>query len=155
MISPELLRRYPFFGFMNDAQLRRVVMSSEEVTLDAGDSLFEPDQKADWLYVLIEGGLDLVYVVIDRDDPRLKKEFFLGELDPGDIVGLSALVEPNLYTTAARATKISRLVKIEAAVLRDMCQDDSSLAYGLMRETAKTAMARLHESRVLLAAARA
>jgi len=30
MISPELLRRFPFFNFMNDAQLKAVAMIAEE-----------------------------------------------------------------------------------------------------------------------------
>ena len=39
MISPEILRRYPFFGFMTDAELKAVAMIAEEVSYKEGETL--------------------------------------------------------------------------------------------------------------------
>jgi CRP-like cAMP-binding protein len=154
MVSPEVLRRHPFFGFLNDAELRGAAMISEEVTLESGASLFEPETRAGALYLLTSGQIELVYVVIDRDDPRLRKEFYVGECGPGDLVGISAMIEPYLYTTAARAATACVLVKLDAGGMRAMCEVDPQLAYRLMRETARLTMQRLSDTRAQLAACR-
>ena len=155
MISPEVLRRYPYFAFLDEAQLRAVAMLSEEVEVESGAFVFESDKPAEALYLLVEGNLDLYYVVSDRDDPKLTKEFFLSELSPGDAFGISALIEPYLYTASARASAPSKVVRIEANGLRALSELDAKLAAGLMKATAKTAMERLHDTRIQLAATRA
>jgi CRP-like cAMP-binding protein len=155
MISPELLRRYPFFGFLDDAQLKAVAMLTEELVVEKNATLFENDQPANALYLLIEGCLDLNYIVIDRLDPKVRKEFYVGDVNPGEICGISALIEPYVYTSAVRATCSSRVLRIEASGLRALSELDVKLQAGLMKATARAAMERLHDTRVQLAAARA
>lgn len=155
MISPELLRRYPFFGFLDNAELKAVAMIAEELTLEASESLFEIEQPAEALYLLMDGAIELYYVVIDDYDPTLRKEFYISDINPGEICGISALIEPYQYTSTARAACLSHLVKVESAGLRAVCEVDSHLAYRLMRQVAKSALERLHATRVQLVAARA
>ena len=155
MISPELLRRYPFFAFLDEAQLRAIAMLSEEINVENGALVFESGKPAEALCLLVEGSLDLYYVVADHEDPELKKEFFLNEFNVGDIFGISALIEPYLYTASVCATTPSRVVKMDGAGLRALSELDARLSAGLMKATAKAAMDRLHDTRVQLAAARA
>jgi len=155
MISPELLRRYPFFNFCADAQLKAIAMLADEVEVDQGSSVFETEQSADEVYVLIEGSIDLYFKVVDRDDPALVKEFFLSEFNPGDIFGLSALFAPFRRSMTARVLGPSKLIKIDAAGVRALIEADVAFAAGLFRATAQTFMERLHETRAQLAAARA
>ncbi len=155
MISPELLRRYPFFGFLDDTQLKAVAMLSEEVESEKDTTVFETEQAADALYLLVEGGIDLNYKVIDHENPRIVKEFFINELNPGDIFGLSALLEPFQYTMTAKVTSFSKMICINAAGLRALSELDAKLQAGLMKAVAKATMERLHDTRVQLAAARA
>ena len=102
MISPELLRRFPFFGFLDDTQLKAVAMLAEELEVEQGTNIFESEQPATALYVMVDGSIDLHYKVIDRDDPHIVKEFFISELNPGDIFGLSAIVEPFVHTMTSK-----------------------------------------------------
>jgi CRP/FNR family transcriptional regulator, cyclic AMP receptor protein len=155
MISPELLRRFPFFGFLVETQLKAVAMLSEALDVEKDTNLFETDQSAEALYVMVEGSIDLNYKVIDRDDPKLVKEFFISELNPGDIFGLSALLEPFKHTMTAKVLAPSKVIRIEASGLRALSELDAKLSAGLMKATAKAAMERLHDTRVQLAAARA
>ncbi len=155
MISPELLRRYPFFGFLENGELRAVAMLAEDVVCPAGQPIFEIEGQAEALYLLVEGGIEHSYVVIDRDDPALRKEFFIGEINPGEIFGFSALIEPYVYSATCRASVVSRLIKIDGAGLRAVCEVDPKLAYGLMRQVAKAVMNRLTDTRIQLVAARA
>jgi CRP/FNR family transcriptional regulator, cyclic AMP receptor protein len=155
MISPELLRRYPFFAFLDEAQLRAAAMLSEEIEVEDGAVMIEYGKPADALWLLIEGSLDLYYVVTDREDPELKKEFFLHDFNTGDLLGISALIEPYVYTASIRASATSRLVKLDGIGLRALCEVDPRIAVGLMKAIAKAAMDRLNDTRIQLAAARA
>ena len=44
MISPEMLRRYPFFADMDDTSLKAIAMITEEIPLKAGEILFHSGQ---------------------------------------------------------------------------------------------------------------
>jgi CRP-like cAMP-binding protein len=155
MVSPELLRRYPFFSFLDDAELKAVAMIAEELTLEDGESLFEIEQPAEALYLLMDGTIELYYVIADDYDPASRKEFYISDINPGEICGISALIEPHQYTSTARAASLSHLIKLESVGLRAVCEVDPRLAYNLMRQVARAALERLHATRVQLIAARA
>jgi len=153
MVSPELLRRYPFFAFMTHSQQQEVAMISDEVEVPANMILFNIDEKADALYLLIIGSVDLHYVVMDENLPALRKDFLIGTINPGDVFGISAMIEPYVLTSSAVTTQPCTVLKIDAIALRDLCEQDHDLAYGLQKQLARTTMERLHATRVLLAAA--
>jgi cAMP-binding proteins - catabolite gene activator and regulatory subunit of cAMP-dependent protein kinases len=114
MISPELLRRYVFFRNLQEPQLKAIAMLADEVTVAVGETLFEIDQNADTLYLLLEGRIDLKYLVVDRDDPTNRQVYDVGEINPGEAFGISALIEPYRYTSSATAGQESRVLKIDA-----------------------------------------
>jgi len=41
MVSPELIRRYPFFGGLTESQLAGIAMIAEEVSFPKGAVIFE------------------------------------------------------------------------------------------------------------------
>lgn len=153
MISPEVLRRYPFFSFMSHDQLREVAMIADEIEYKKDHVLFNTGEKADDCYLLMEGSVDLHYVVVDEYDPSLRKEFIVGTINPGELLGISAFVEPHIYTASAFTVNDSRLLKIDAVALRDLCRQDPGLNLGIQTVAAKATMERLHATRVQLAAA--
>lgn len=155
MVSPELLRRFPFFGFMDAAQLKAVAMISEEILLAAEETILEADQDAKSLYFLMKGSASNYCVAKDSNQQGYYKEFFISDINPGEIFGISALIEPYQYTATIRASRPGRAIKINASSLRALCEVDSILAYSLMRETARAAIERLNDTHVQLAAARA
>ncbi len=153
MISPELLRRYPFFAFMNSEQLRDVAMISDEVSYRPGDLLFKSNEKADACFLLMTGAVDLRFVITDEHEPDLRKEFVVGTINPGDFLGISSIIAPYEYTATAIAINDSKLLKIDAVRLRELCKNDDNLNCGLQGMVAKATMERLHATRVQLAAA--
>jgi CRP-like cAMP-binding protein len=155
MVSPELCRRYAFFRDLSDEELRNVAMVSDEITAVASDVLFETEQPATALYLLVSGDVELWFVAVDRHEQDLRKEFYLSDVNPGEILGISALVEPYLYTSSARVTGASRLIKINAPELRHLCRGDCRLDAAVMHQVARAAMERLNDTRVQLLAARA
>jgi CRP-like cAMP-binding protein len=153
MISPEVLRRYPFFSFLTPDQLREVAMITEEVSFRKGQILFNTDEKANTCFLLMTGGVELRYVVVDEFDPELRKEFVVGSINPGEFLGISAAVEPNRYTSTAIAIGECQLLRIDGVALKALCSQDPYLNCGLQSMLARTAMERLHATRVRLAAA--
>ena len=154
MISPELLRRYPFFSFMDGAQLKTVSMIAEETTYEKDEVIVEAGKPADHFFFLIDGDAAYYALVTSKHDPSYKKEYFVSDINPGEIFGISALIEPYVYTATLKADKISRVIKIKASQLRALCEVDMKLSSGLYRAVAKAAMERLNNTRMQLIAAK-
>jgi CRP-like cAMP-binding protein len=85
----------------------------------------------------------------------VRREFYVGDFSPGEPFGISALLEPYRYTGRVRTTSRCRLLRMDAAGLRALCEVDPRIAARLMRRVAAAAMSRLGDTRVQLAATRA
>lgn len=153
MISPEILRRFPFFGAFTDSQIKSLAMISELTDLEKGATLFHEGQPADDLFILITGALDIVHSVQEERRPENCKEYPVGEVNPGEPTGFSAIIEPYTYTATVRASDNSNLIQINAGNLREMCQNDLDLAYNVFSQVNKSLMERLNWVRIQLAAA--
>ncbi|MCC7209131.1 MAG: Crp/Fnr family transcriptional regulator [Anaerolineae bacterium] len=153
MVSPELLRRYAFFRHLQEGHLKALAQLSEELEIEKGEVVFECDEHASAIYLLIDGRVDLVYVVFDPGDLSNKRSFDVGDVNPGEVFGISALIEPYTYTTAAITGEASRTIRIDADALRRYCADYPDVGLLLTQHIAQTAMSRLHSMRVQLAAA--
>lgn len=155
MISPELLRRFPFFGGLTDAQLRKISMISEEVMFDQDSIILKDKESADKFCLLLDGSIDLIYQLVDVMNlkPFPPKELMAGEINPGEIFGISALIEPYIYSATARAAMNSHVIIIDAPKLRELISEDINLENRLLRQTVHALMERLSATRVQLAAA--
>jgi CRP-like cAMP-binding protein len=147
MISPELLRRYPLFSGLDQTQLNALAMIADQVAVPSGTVLFEEGQPATALYLLIEGSVDL-YFTAPGEGPQPGREYWVGEINPGELFSISVLIEPYRLTAMARMTTAGSLLEIDGPALRALCELDSRLAYTLMRQVAKTGLERLHATRV-------
>ncbi len=154
MISPELLRRFLFFSFLDDAQLKAVAMIADEISYDKGAVIIEVGQPADALFVLIEGDVSYYLVATSEHDPYYKKEYFISKINPGEVFGASAMIEPYVYTATLQADKPSKAIKINAPALRALCELDLKLSCGLHRAIAQVMMERLQQTRIQLVAAK-
>ena len=152
MISIERLQRFPFFGFMDEKQLKAVTQIAQELEFRPGDVVCEAHKPSDSLFFLTQGTLSYFMVVTSEYQPDYRKEYFIGEVNPEEIFGVSALIEPHLYTATLRAEKPCRVIKINAPALRALCEVDANLGVGLMKAVAKAAMDRLEMARVQLVA---
>jgi CRP-like cAMP-binding protein len=138
---------------MDDEQLKALAMISDEVRLASNETILEAGQTADFLYILVEGAVSNYCVAADSNYQGYYKEFFVTEINPGEIFGISGLIEPYKYTATVRASKPSRAIKISAPPLRSMCAADTLLGYNLMREMTRVAIERLNDTHIMLAAA--
>ena len=147
MISPELLRRYPYFGGISEESLKAVAMIADEKCVSGGTELFRAGDAADWLNVIVRGEVNIQYELGSGEKRTVDT------LVDGDILGWSALVEPHKYTAVCTASKETQLVVIHGRKLRELCEQEALLGYRLMTQIAKLLAHRLEGARVQLAAA--
>lgn len=153
MISPEKLRQHPFFRSLDDEQLRQVAMLAEEEIYEDGEVIFQEGEPATALYFLLDGYIDLYYTIAEMRHAAQEKGIPVGEINPGEPCGISALIEPYLLTSTARTNGVSRVLRLDAVKLRSLFAKDRRMAYLLTHQAAKAAIERLHATRVQLAAA--
>ncbi|UCC51260.1 MAG: Crp/Fnr family transcriptional regulator [Anaerolineaceae bacterium] len=153
MISPEMLRRYPFFAFLDHAQLADVAMIAEEKEAGAGVALFTAGEPASALYLLREGNIELHYTVTDERGMEEQQDYLVGMINPSEVFGISALIRPYQYTTSALTGESSQYVEFDAVALRELCEKDLSLAAEWQRQIAEATLERLHYTRIQLLAA--
>jgi CRP-like cAMP-binding protein len=152
MVSPELLRRYPFFALLNDEQLKAVAMISEEKTCPKETLLLKENTPANKLFLLLEGDVDLIF---SGGGEGAISNALVGSIAPGEMLGVSSLIEPYTYISSARATAPVKIVEIDGPAVRALMQVDKLLGYALMRNVAAAVLERLKYTQVELAAARA
>jgi len=152
MISPELLRRYPFFAVLSAEQLNAVAIISEEKTCPKDTLLFKENTPATKLVLLLEGDVDLVF---SGGGEGAVANALVGTISPGEMLGVSAIIEPYIYISSSRATTPVKIIEIDGAALRALMQVDKVLGYILMSHVAAAVLERLKYTQVELAAARA
>jgi CRP-like cAMP-binding protein len=152
MISPEVLRRYPFFASLNESQLKAIAMIAQEKSYPKGALLVKENADASILALLIEGDIDLVY---SGGGEGAISNALVGSIAPGEIYGVSSLIEPYRYTSSVKATMPVRVIEVDGLALRAMVENDPKLGYILMRNVAVAVLERLRYTQVELAAARA
>ncbi len=153
MVSPELLRRYPFFGMLSDVQIKSMAMIAEEMSVKKGATICEEGKPAEAFFLLVEGGVSLYYKSEEEFHPKTRKEFLVGEVDAGEVFAISALIEPHTFTSTVKAERDCQIVRFSSSALNKLIEKDPKLYCGLMHEVAKAAMERLAYARIQLAAA--
>jgi CRP-like cAMP-binding protein len=131
--------------------LKTVTKIAKEEAYDSGAIIFHENDHADKLYILETGKIELFFKVEVEYHPELYKELQFSIVNPGELFGISALIEPHLLTSTARAAKPSQVIAIDASKLLNQCDRDEKLAYGLTFQIAKTSMERLKATRLQLA----
>ena len=152
MISPELLRRYPFFALLTDEQLKAIAIIANETSYPKETLLLKENTTANKLILLLEGDVDLIF---SGGGEGAISNALVGSIAPGEMLGVSSLIEPYTYISSARATVPVKVVEIDGAAVRALMQVDKLLGYALMRNVAAAVLERLKYTQVELAAARA
>jgi CRP/FNR family cyclic AMP-dependent transcriptional regulator len=144
MISPELLRRYPFFAGLGEENLNAIAVIASERDIEKGEVLFREGDAAKNLCVLMEGEVDIAFE--GEGDDR----FPVDTVVAGHPFCWSSLVEPYEETATAVARGRGRLIEIDGAELRKLCDTDPEVGYLVMRNISKVLRARLKGARVQL-----
>jgi len=145
MISPEILRRYPYFSAASDDGLRDLAMICEEISVPAGTTIYREGDKADRLYILVEGEVDIQYTL---GSGELRT---VDTIVPGELLMWSALVAPYKSTAVVTTRQDSKFVALNAERLRQFCGEHREVANDVLLHLTKLLATRLEGARIQLA----
>lgn len=158
MVSPELLRRYPFFAGLSLDQIAQLAQLAEEVRFAAGDTIFHEGDELQRFYLLMEGAVAIVMELPGRglthavSDQLLRtmatEDVIVANVGPGDVFGWSALLPPHKATSGGRALAACRVLAFDAQALNALFADDPAFAYLMTQKAAGVIRDRLHDMRI-------
>ncbi|MGQ9681819.1 MAG: Crp/Fnr family transcriptional regulator [Anaerolineae bacterium] len=143
MVSPELLRRYPFFSGLDEERLVFLAKAAREESVAPGEYFFQDGDTLNNLYILVDGE-----VVITATLPAQKREIVLSTISPGEVFAWSALVPPYQATSAAKAVSPCRVIALDCAPLRARFDEDCALGYVIMARLAQVMRDRIRAMRM-------
>ena len=149
MVPTDLLKEYQFFRGLGDTQLAKLAAIAEEVTYEAGTQMYRKGDPAKNFYVVEEG--KVVMVMDSYMGPhRPPMQVTVDIVAKGEVMGWSAVVEPHQYIFGALCIEKSTLIAFEGSKLRDLLQEDPSLGFKIMQETAHVIASRLNHTTIIL-----
>ena len=126
-----LLRRVGLFAETPDRALAGVAQVVSEVEVAAGETVMQEGAVEDWLYVVVDGQLEVV-----REDRR-------ATIGPGEVVGELAVLDPMPRSATVRATTDCLLFRLDKAAFDEVLDERPEVARGVIREL----VGRLRETR--------
>lgn len=131
MISPETLRRYPFFNSLSHEQLVRLAMISRQAEFAAGEWILREGEPSDRLYLITQGDVDICM----QAGGAAHCPASFTTITSGAVLGWSALIAESRFASAQARTAVSA-VAIDGAQLLALCEEDEALGFRIMQRTA-------------------
>lgn len=142
----EALRGVELFRGLDEAQARAVADLAHERRAAPGESLFQLGDRAEALFVIRQGRVDLTFplqVMGERREVRFQS------LEAGRALAWSALVPPHALTMSARATTAVELLVLPGAPLLALLAAEPAIGQVVMANLAGVVAARFHELQAL------
>jgi CRP/FNR family cyclic AMP-dependent transcriptional regulator len=130
--------------YLSADQIEKIVDASRILDLETGQFLFREGQSNPYLYVMLDGQIDLVMQVRHRGSQRILS------LGKGDLVAWSALLGSGVMTCSALCIRKARLVAIDARIVLEHMNRDHEFGYHFMRLLAMALAQRLTATRLQL-----
>jgi len=137
MVSIDDLKKFSIFQGLNDRELEQIVTIAKEESYEGGVRIFEEKAQATDLYLVLEGEVDIK--VKGADDERIT----IAQVMPGEILGWSAIVEPNMRTAGAWVEGPTKLITLRADSLQDLFEKNNHIGYRVMKVIASLISGRL------------
>ena len=130
----ELLKETNLFDSLLPEELEQIQELCEVRNIKKGAQLFEAGESADYLFVVVEGEIELRFEVVYFN---ASIEIPLDNKCRGEAFGWSALIEPYKYTLSAFAAKDCELLQLRGRDIERLCEENSHLGYVIMNNVAK------------------
>ncbi|WP_129674491.1 Crp/Fnr family transcriptional regulator [Candidatus Chloroploca sp. Khr17] len=152
MVSPELLRRYPFFARLSLEHLTALANLSEERTFAQGERFFREGQILTHLYLVLQGQIALTLKLPVQGNravgPELsaqQREVVLATISAGELCAWSAVVPPYEATSNGQAVTDGRLVEIDCVTLRTLFDRDPVFGFAFTLQIAQVMRDRIRD----------
>ncbi len=158
MISPELIRRYPFFSGLNFDQITALATVADEATVEAGHYFFREGDKLGKLFLIMDGEVVIAIKVPDRNHVQEVAEQIMGNfitedvtvssVGPGQLFSWSALIPPHVSTASAKAVTRTRVLAFDSEDLFKIFQEDCNFGYVMLQKVAGVIRQRLRDMQI-------
>ena len=158
MVSPELLRRYPFFADLSPDQLVTLAQVGNELIVDEAHYFFREAEELRYFYIVVEGK---VAILVDCPDPTVKQpvsgqltgnlitqEVIISTVAPGQMFGWSALVSPHLATSSAKTLTPAHVISFDCQELHRRFEKDCQFGYLMILKASQVIRGRLRDMRI-------
>jgi CRP-like cAMP-binding protein len=137
-----ILAEHPFLQGLEPQIVDALVGCATHRPIAAGQFLFREGESADSTFLLKSGRIALEIHVPGRDAVRIQT------VGAGEAVGWSWLFPPYRWHFDARALEDTRTVHLDGACLRQKCESDHSLGFGLAKRFLLLVHQRLERTRM-------
>lgn len=158
MVSPELIRRYPFFAGLSQDHLIALAKAAYEKKTKSGYKFFCEGKELTEFYLVVEGAVSIDFAVPDPDVKQEVSEQLTGDLKTkdvtvstvgtGDVFGWSAIVPPCNATAGATAVTPCRVIAFDCEKLREDFKQDTGFACSMILRAAHVMRDRLRDIRI-------
>ena len=138
MVSPELIRRYPYFSGISLEQINLLANLAEEIECEPDYYFHHEGDDIGKVYIILEGEISLLTSL-----PQQDKDVIINTLATGDVFGWTSLLPP--YTAGAGAKSVGKckLIEFESTQLREKFKEDYEFGYLMMIKIAQIIRERL------------
>lgn len=158
MVSPQILRRYPFFAGLNNGQITSMAEAAVQESVADDHCFFRTGDWLDKLYFVLDGSVDIVISVPAQNGNHGSAGFILGDylaedipvssVGPGEIFSWSAVIPPHISTAGAIASTPCRVLSFESGELFELFKRDGDLGYLMIERVASVIRQRLRDMHI-------
>ena len=158
MISPELLRRYPFFAGLHHAEIETLAKVGSDVAFEPEDRFFDEGDELHDFWLVTEGDVAIVMKVPDREHAQgiagqltgdlITKDVTVTTVGPGEVFGWSALVPPSDASAGAKAVTPGRALIFDCRSLGAAFEGDWRFGFLMSQKAAQVMRERLRDMRI-------
>jgi len=137
------LKRSEVFLGLDDSDLAKIAAlpSCRALDYQTGEMIFQAGKKAEYLYIIKEGQVDLVMEASSSSKQPTK--VVIDRATTGGTFGWSALVKPHFYTGSAICAQSSKVVAVSGVELTALFEQDNHLGYQIYQRLCQVIGARL------------
>ena len=159
MISNEILKSFDFFSNMDEGKLAEISQLIETHEYNSGDIIFNQGEKAENMYGLLDGEVELRAVFnykkitkniqyeesVHTEEETIERSIKVATIGPNRVFLWSAFVKPHIITSTAICSKNSRFFVLPADKIKEMFEKDPSFGYLFMVKLSEIIYRRLSE----------
>jgi len=125
----ETLSGIRFLQGVSREHLEQIAAVAQVCDFNESDVVFREGDAADSVYFVVSGKLALEL------SPSTMARKHLVDVGPGEMIGWSSLAERTRVAATAVVVEPARLIRIDGARLRAICDEDPQFGYEFMRRT--------------------
>lgn len=144
--SFQALGKVPIFEGLTDDELERIANLCREEVYEAGVTIFEEGEAADYLY-LVEEGEVVLGMELELQPYASPKQTTIEVATKGEVFGWSALVEPHILTLSAKCTERAKVIVIKGSDLLNLFDNAPHIGHSVMGRVTQVVASRLKDTR--------